>query len=64
MTLEICADCGKSFEAGPNAHLCIRCRKIRLSQYAKNRNLNKIGNDAYSEQCRQRRDWSDEHGAD
>lgn len=53
--LELCEDCGKPFMAGPNAFFCPDCRKARIAaaarESAKKRNLNKIGNDAYSEQC-------------
>lgn len=48
--LEICEDCGKTFLAGPEAFLCPRCRRKRLSEAAKKRNLNKLGNDARWEQ--------------
>lgn len=44
----ICEDCGKVFEGGQNANFCLECRKKRLSASAKRRNLNKIGNAAYS----------------
>lgn len=50
MAKEICEDCGKVFDAGPHAHLCMACRKRRLSENAKMRNLGKIGRDAYSKQ--------------
>ena len=49
--LEICEDCGKTFMAGPDAFFCPACRRKRISVAAKKRNLNKLGNDAYSEQC-------------
>lgn len=49
-----CEDCGKVFMGGPNAFFCPKCRKMRVSKAAREnaikRNLNKIGNDAYSEQ--------------
>ena len=51
----ICEDCGKIFDGGPYAYFCPECRKKRLSKAAKDRNLNKLGNDAYSEQCAIRR---------
>ena len=50
MAIEICEDCGKTFEGGPRAFLCWSCRRKRLSECAKKRNLNKIGNEAYSKQ--------------
>lgn len=57
MAKEICCDCEAIFEAKTNkAFLCPKCRKRRLSQYAKLRNLNKIGNDAYSAICARRRE--------
>ena len=48
MAKEICQDCENVFEAGPYTFLCPECRKRRLSESAKRRNLNKLGNDAYS----------------
>ena len=51
----ICEDCGKVFDGGPYAYFCPECRKKRLSKAAKDRNLNKLVNDAYSEQCAIRR---------
>lgn len=50
MAKEICQDCGKVFEGGFNAFFCVDCRKRRLSESAKRRSLDKIGNDAYSKQ--------------
>ena len=50
MAKEICTDCGNIFDAGPYSFLCKSCRRIRLSETAKARNLNKLGNDAYSKQ--------------
>lgn len=46
----ICEDCGAVFLGGQNAHFCPVCRRIRLSETAKKRNLNKIGNNAYPKQ--------------
>lgn len=46
----ICEDCEKVFQGGPYSYFCPECRKKRLSAAAKARKLNKIGNDAYSEQ--------------
>ena len=43
MPKEICEDCGKVFEAGPKAFLCPPCRRRRLSEQAKKRNLNRVG---------------------
>ena len=61
----ICEDCGKVFDGGPYAYFCPECRKKRLSKAAKDRNLNKLGNDAYSEQCAIRRAREeDKHEAD
>lgn len=50
MTKNICEDCNAVYEGGPRSFLCPRCRKKRLSDEAKRRNLNKLGNDAYSKQ--------------
>ena len=55
MALEICADCGKVYEAGTHQRLCKTCLRKRLSEQAKKRNLNKIGNEAYSKLCAERR---------
>lgn len=46
----ICEDCEKIFIGGPYSYFCPECREKRLSIAAKRRNLNKLGNDAYSEQ--------------
>lgn len=46
----ICENCEKFFYGGPYSHFCPKCRKKRLSDAAKRRNLNKLGTDAYSEQ--------------
>lgn len=43
MAKEICEDCGRVFEAGPSAFICPTCRKRRLSESAKKRNLSKLG---------------------
>ena len=50
MAKEICEDCEKVYEGGAYSHYCPDCRHFRLSNAAKRRNLNKLGNDAYSEQ--------------
>jgi predicted nucleic acid-binding Zn-ribbon protein len=55
MAKEICADCGKVFDGGAHQFFCLDCRKRRLSESAKARNLNKLGNDAYSEQQARRK---------
>lgn len=47
---EICEDCEGIYIGGPYSHFCPDCRRKRLSNAAKKRGLNKIGNDAYSEQ--------------
>lgn len=49
-TLEMCQDCEKTFYAGPNQFLCPKCRKRRLSEFAKKRGLNKIGGKSRPEQ--------------
>ena len=51
MAKEICEYCEKVFEAGPKTFICPECRKKMLSENAKKRNLNKLGNKAFSEQC-------------
>ncbi len=50
----ICEDCERVFLDGPNAFFCPSCRKERLSAAAKKRNLNKLGNEAYSMQSQDR----------
>ena len=51
MAKEICQDCECLFEPKSNrAHICPDCHRKRLSIYAKERKLNKLGNDAYSKQ--------------
>lgn len=55
MAKELCEDCGKVYDAGPRSFLCPQCRRKRLSAAAKARNLNKIGNAAYSKQQKERR---------
>lgn len=53
---EICQECEKLFTPKSNkALICPSCHRKRLSQYAKERGLNKLGNDAYSEMCAIRR---------
>ena len=51
----ICEDCESVFEYKVNAFLCPDCRKKKLSRDAKERNLNKLGNAAYSKKCAMRR---------
>lgn len=41
--IEICEDCGKTFEGGARAFICPECRKERNRQAAKKRNLNRLG---------------------
>lgn len=56
MAKEICQDCGQIFEPkSSKAMICRKCHNKRLSYYAKLRNLNKLGNDAYSAQQALRR---------
>lgn len=56
MAKEVCQECWAVFEAKSNrAFFCPKCRRARLSQYAKERKLNEIGNKAYSEQQAKRR---------
>jgi hypothetical protein len=57
MAKELCQDCGCVFEPkSSKAMICPKCHRKRLSQYAKARNLNKLGNDAYSKQQAERKD--------
>ena len=44
----ICEDCEKVFRGGTNAFLRPACRRKRLSDSAKKRNLSKLGSDARS----------------
>jgi Zn finger protein HypA/HybF involved in hydrogenase expression len=51
MAKELCQDCECVFY--PKSHkamICPKCHRKRLSQYAKERKLNKLGNEAYSKQ--------------
>lgn len=51
MEKELCQECGCIFEPKSNkATICPKCHKARLSRYAKERNLPKLGRDAYSKQ--------------
>lgn len=43
MAKEICEDCGSVFEAGPDAFLCLKCRKRRASESAKRIKLSQLG---------------------
>lgn len=55
MAKEICVDCGKVYNAGAHTFFCPDCRKKRLSEAAKRRKLNEIGNRAYSERQAKRK---------
>jgi hypothetical protein len=48
-TKEMCAECGKTFLAGPNAFLCEACIKKRLSEGARKRKLSEMGRKAQKE---------------
>lgn len=62
MSKEVCQDCGGLFDAKSNrAFICPDCHRKRLSRYAKERQLNKIGNAAYSEMCAIRRADNESH---
>lgn len=50
-TPTVCEDCGKTF-LSKNAHICPECHKERVRRYAKERNLNKLGNEALKRQVR------------
>lgn len=50
----VCEDCGREF-LGVKARRCAECFRKRLSMYAKARNLNKMGNEAYSRICAEKR---------
>lgn len=52
MAKELCEDCGKVFEGGPYSYFCPSCRKRRLSEAAKRRNLHKLGKEAYAKKRR------------
>ena len=56
MAKEICEDCGRVFETGPNGHYCRDCIRRRLSENAKLRGMNRLGNAAYSEKRRKERE--------
>lgn len=56
MAKEICQECEKVFEPkSSKAMICPSCHRKRLSEAAKARNLNKLGNDAYSKQQAERK---------
>jgi predicted RNA-binding Zn-ribbon protein involved in translation (DUF1610 family) len=56
MAKEICQDCGCIFEPkSQKGMICPKCHRQRLSRYAKERELNKLGNVAYSKQQANRR---------
>ena len=64
MAKEICQECECVFE--PKSHkgmICPKCHRARLSRYAKERKLNRIGNDAYSKQQSERRADNDPTGS-
>lgn len=46
----ICEDCEKVYMGGPKSYFCPDCRRKRLSRQAKERGLNKIGNQARANQ--------------
>ena len=47
MAKEICQDCEKLFNPKSNkAFICPDCHRKRLSRYAKERNLSKLGHEA------------------
>ena len=56
MSKEIRQECERIFEPkSSKGMICPECHRKRLSQYAKARNLNKLGNDAYSKQQSERK---------
>lgn len=56
MAKEICQDCECIFEPkSTKGMICPDCHRKRLSRYAKERNLNKLGNAAYSVQQARRK---------
>lgn len=56
MAKEICQECGQVFEPKTNrAFFCPECVRRKVSESAKRRGLSKIGNEAYSKQCAERR---------
>lgn len=56
LSKELCQECEKLFTPKSNkALICPSCHQKRLSRYAKERGLNKLGNDAYSEKRTKRR---------
>lgn len=62
MAKEICQDCERIFEPkSSKGMICPSCHRKRLSEAAKARNLNKLGNDAYSKQQAERKAERDNH---
>ncbi len=56
----ICCDCEQTYKGGPNTYFCPECRRRRLSESAKRRNLGKIGREAYSKQQAERKKKTNE----
>jgi predicted RNA-binding Zn-ribbon protein involved in translation (DUF1610 family) len=56
---EMCQECGKTFLGGKNAFICPDCRKIRLSEAAKKRQLSKLGNEARRKDRKEMQDESE-----
>lgn len=50
----VCDDCEGLFEGSKYARFCPECRRRRQSEYAKKRDLNKIGNAGRSKKARER----------
>lgn len=60
MAKEICQECDRIFETKSNkGMICPECHKKILSRCAKERNLNKLGNEAYSKQQEEKRRHND-----
>lgn len=55
----ICEGCGRVF-VGIKAHRCPECLKKLCSERAKKTNLNRLGNEAYSKLCAERRAHANE----
>ena len=56
MSIEICTNCERAFYTAGNARFCPICRKERLSELAKERGLNRLGNLAYSQKQKEKRE--------